>query len=180
MKRRPSVSVVAASSKIKSGMYGSCSASRTTCRSAITNGRSLNGPAASAGTTHPSLIRPVSPQPPAWAMRLALARLGRRQAQLAADHADRVLHRPIGRIEPALVLPKLAQRCAGGRLVREPGPGLVRGHQLAGNRLGSRGEPHGQELPVEHALGGGGVPQVCRGGSEMVTVAMFDALKVGL
>src|SRR5439155_17766766 len=148
---------------------------RTTCRSAITNGRSLNGPAVSAGTTNPSLIRPVSPQPPAWTMRLALARLGRGQAELAADHADRVLHRPIGRIEPALVLPELAKRCAGGRLAREPGPGLVRGHQLAGNRRGSRGEPHGQELPVEHALGGGGVPQVCRGGGEIVAVAMFDA-----
>src|SRR5215831_2754148 len=62
MNRRPSVSVNAAGTLVMSGMYGSCAASRTRGRSASTNGRSLNGPAGSAGTVNPSLTRPVSPQ----------------------------------------------------------------------------------------------------------------------
>src|SRR5215475_1299487 len=61
MNRRPSASVNSAGTVVMSGMYGSRAASCTTGRSASTNGRSLNGPAASAGTTSPSLIWPVSP-----------------------------------------------------------------------------------------------------------------------
>src|SRR5262249_32401351 len=169
---------------VMSGMYGSSAASRTMCRSAITNGRSLNGPAVSTGTTNPSLIRPVSRQArrgctgsPAGAWPSVspalLACRGRWQAQLAADHTDRLLHRLVGFLEPALVTAELAQGRAGGCLLGELGPGLVRGDQQAGDRFCRRGQLHGQQLPVEQALRGGRVPQGCLCGGGMVAGAVL-------
>src|SRR5262245_40747814 len=70
MNRRPSASVNSAGTVVMSGMYGSRAAWCTTGTSASTKGRSLNGPAVSAGTTSPSLIWPVSlcgpPGGPGW------------------------------------------------------------------------------------------------------------------
>src|SRR5690348_3020059 len=160
MYRRPSVSVNSAGTVVMSGMYGSRAASRTTSRSASTNGRSLNGPAASAGTTSPSLIWPVSPGGRAGAgmgtqaadRSPALAGLGGRQAQLAADHAHRFLHRLVGRGEPGFVPVELAQGGAGRCRRGEPGAGLVGGHQQAGHRFGCRREVERQQAPGELAL----------------------------
>ena len=112
-------------------------------------------------------------------MPAALAGLGGRQAQLAADHADRFLHRLVGRGEPGVVPVELAQGGAGRCRRGEPGAGLVGGHQQPGHRFGCRRELERQQAPVELALGGRGVPQVGPGRGEIAAV-IIEAVEVGL
>src|SRR5215469_15099095 len=164
MNRRPSVSVNAAGTVVMSGMYGSWAASRTTGRSAMTNGRSLNGAAARTGTTNPSLIWPVSPARPGAARSArgrgrvvedvaAVVHGGAGAGGRAAQGADDPLPVDPGHRRPgAAGVDGRAARSAG----RDAGPAGRAGHRGGGGADGLHGPAAaGQDRAVAAVVGRG-------------------------